>query len=404
MKNFKKMILVPADTKVDSQRLLQPTNERKLVQLDNDMRNILSRNDLSKDRKLMLYNRILQDYINLHSKLSRSSKAVNVSHLDQSELGTTDTSDFDFSPHQVLSNNNFNSDLSSRTSFDSLPEDDLAFRTSTPIESTSISHQLPSRPNNYDSGVTTPPMYPRPHQELPNRNFQKPLTPNLSTSANDEEVLNTIIHNITRKPNILSYDKDTHEIIYRGKQIPNTNINDIIAHHLYGTQMLDLYNYHVPEGSDVFNAALNEVVDDTDDNQKENSQINQLATATRQGPTHRNILQKRSHTNSLALMRSRKLLKPSRKRKNKWEQSAELIRKKLLLHHRNKRKFDEFRPAARFFPNKKQKIFDVRNKRKFDDFKPNVEYFPNKKQKFSDARYIRNVETLRDLKRKWIKI
>ena len=110
----------------------------------------------------------------------------------------------------------------------------------------------------------------------------------------------------------------------------------------------------------------------------------------------------RDHINSLELQRNRKLLHANRKRNISHVEDVGY--KIMRLHERPKRKFNQYQPRARFFPNKKPKLFDDRNKRKLDEFQPNAIYFPNKKQKFFEAKYISDAKALSDIKRKWIKI
>ena len=410
MKTFKKMILMPADTKVDSKQLLLPINERKLTQLDIDMKNILTQTNLSNDKKLFLYNRTLQDYINLHSKLSKPQTVMKpYNNYSHSEMDSTAASDIEFSPHNVLAGPARQTRyLSSGSSFDSLPDDDsIPFRTSTPIES------LPSVD---DTSIINP----------QNGSLQDEVLQSLV--VNDEEILNDVIRSISKHPDILTYNKDTQEIVYKGKTIPNTNINDILTNHLYGAQMMDRRNYHLPEGSEVFKAALAELAN-YDNAQpiehsnilqpmriqrrlnKNNSQRVPNLSQRKRKISSQDILMnkklrvqypKRDHINSLGLQRNRKLLHANRKRNISHVEGVGY--KTMRLHERPKRKFNQFQPTVRFFPNKKQKMFDDRNKRKLDEFQPNAIYFPNKKQKFFDAKYIRDAKALSDIKRKWIKI
>lgn len=91
MKSFKKMKLVPIDIKQNSDQLLMPPAEKKLVQINDDMQNILSNRTLAKDKKLQLYYHALQNYINLHSKLSMPRRGKHIA----SYADSTDASSFD---------------------------------------------------------------------------------------------------------------------------------------------------------------------------------------------------------------------------------------------------------------------------------------------------------------------
>lgn len=333
MKSFKKMKLVPIDLKQNSDQLLMPPAEKKLVQINDDMQNILSNRTLAKDKKLQLYYHALQNYINLHSKLSMPRRGKHIA----SYADSTDASSFDFEPAIPSSN----------SSIIPIPENDnYYYRTSTPIPRSfdnafweDDTYHTFSQPTNSENLISLPD-YSDSSISIPQRPFDlsspdfinssKSTIPKLQRSrspinriSSSNLLVNNVIDMVTERPEIFDYDERTNEVMYKGQRIPNTNINHIANYYLYGSE-------HKPEGIEIFNTAVEE-------------------------------LARRPHTDSIAIYRKR--FKPNRKRNIVELRRNPPLKKKLRLVERSKRKFSELKSnAQQLFPNKKQKLSSSRVK------------------------------------------
>ena len=202
--SFQKMKLVPFET-VNPQPIISP-KERQLSKLDMDVQSVLKQN-IPNDQKLKLYRRALNDYIFMHNKVF-SNQSVQIKNPTVND--TTDSSSFEHvSPEEYL-HQQVNQDNFDDSSIIPIPENDMPYRTSTPI---------PNQPDD------------------------------------SEKAIDDIVKHVNQHPEILKWDEGTQEIIYKGKNIPNSNIIDLLSNIIYLPQQQN----RSPHGAQIFNRALQEI-------------------------------------------------------------------------------------------------------------------------------------------------
>lgn len=200
-KSFKKMVLVPSE-QWSGQTVIHP-DQKQLSSLDAQLKEVMTDN-LPNDQKLKMYWRILSKYIALHDRLFNATTPPQ-QQLQPIHVGIKkDVAD-------VASRNvSLMRHLSSDSDIIPLPQGE--YRTSTPI---------PAR------------------------------SPDIQ-----EAQIDNIVRSIAHHPEILQWDPATHEMIYRGKTVANSNMLDLITNN---AQISGQRNENVPIGASTFSAALSEI-------------------------------------------------------------------------------------------------------------------------------------------------
>lgn len=325
--NFQKMALVPLET-VNRQSVVSP-NERQLSKLDMDMNSVLKRN-IPNDQKLKLYRRALSDYIFVHNKVFPNQLSPMKNHT---AIDTTDSSSFEHvSPQEYVNeeqNNDVLDDSSIITLDDSsiipLPENDIPYRTSTPI-----------LPTHQDKG---------------------------------EKTIDEIVKNLNKHPEILRWNEGTQEIVYKGAKVPNSNIIDLLSNQIYSSQQPS----NPPHGAHEFNAALQEIRNlnySYESNRKGKQLISKQRRNIAKSPYTRPAVRKPSNDEIQNLiiqaLQKPKVVAKNRKRKVVNDStSSEPLTKQVKLHLRNKRKFEELygKPPA-YLPRKRKALPKVEKPRR----------------------------------------
>ena len=199
-KSFRKMVLVPSE-QWSGKPVVHP-DQKRLSTLEEQLRDIMSQ-AIPNDQKLKMYWRILSKYISLHDRLfSATAPLQHQPHVGlKKEQSVTTVPGRDLSLQRHLSSDS-----------DIIPLPRGEYRTSTPI----------------------------------------PRSPEIQ-----EAKINEIVKSISHHPEILQWDPTTHEMIYRGETVANSNMLDLISNN---AQQPGRFNHqNVPIGASTFSAALNEI-------------------------------------------------------------------------------------------------------------------------------------------------